>query len=137
MERTSYTTKASWKVHAYNFLRWYVGQLAQRLQSVGYPLRRITQALDIDLHIAGSHNPQSGRPVSRKMSSDTVDGRIVMDDPSSALAACEAGQGLFQSFELGLAQRFASGKLVQVLPEWSDERFPIRHSAIQQARCSS
>lgn len=54
-----------------------------------------------------------------------VDGRVVMDDPSAALAACEAGQGLFQSFELGLAQWLASGKLVQVLPEWSDERFPL------------
>jgi hypothetical protein len=32
-----------------------------------------------------------------------VRGRIVTDDPSTALAACEAGQGLFQSFELGLA----------------------------------
>jgi DNA-binding transcriptional LysR family regulator len=49
----------------------------------------------------------------------------VMDDPSAALAACEAGQGLFQSFELGLTQWLASGKLVQVLPEWSDERFPL------------
>jgi DNA-binding transcriptional LysR family regulator len=48
-----------------------------------------------------------------------------MDDPSAALVACEAGQGLFQSFELGLARRLASGKLVQVLPEWSDERFPL------------
>jgi DNA-binding transcriptional LysR family regulator len=48
-----------------------------------------------------------------------------MDDPSAALVACEAGQGLFQSFELGLARWLASGKLVQVLPEWSDERFPL------------
>src|SRR6267378_7547283 len=76
-------------------------------------------------------DPQSGRPFSWEFHRQEnvveipVDGRIVMDDPSSALAACEAGQGLFQSFELGLAQWLASGKLVQVLPEWSDERFPL------------
>ena len=76
-------------------------------------------------------DPQSGRPFNwefhlgqEKISSKIpVDGRIVMDDPSATLAACEAGQGLFQSFELGLAQWLASGKLVQVLGEWSDERF--------------
>jgi DNA-binding transcriptional LysR family regulator len=76
-------------------------------------------------------DPQSGRPFSwefhrrEKIVEIPVDGRIVMDDPSAALAASEAGQGLFQSFELGLAQWPASGKLVQILPEWSDERFPL------------
>ena len=76
-------------------------------------------------------DPQSGRPFSwefhrrKNVVEVPVDGRVVMDDPSAALAACEAGQGLFQSFELGLAPWLASGKLVQVLPEWSDERFPL------------
>jgi DNA-binding transcriptional LysR family regulator len=76
-------------------------------------------------------DPQSGRPFTwefrrrENVVEIPVDGRIVMDDPSAALAACETGQGLFQSFELGLAQWLASGKLVQVLPEWSDERFPL------------
>jgi len=76
-------------------------------------------------------DPQSGRPFSWEFHRRgdvveiSVDGRIVMDDPSAALAACEAGQGLFQSFELGLAPWLANGKLVQVLPEWSEERFPL------------
>ena len=52
-------------------------------------------------------DPQSGRPFSwefhrrKNVVEIPVDGRVVMDDPSAALAACEAGQGLFQSFELG------------------------------------
>ncbi len=54
-----------------------------------------------------------------------VRGRIVTDDPSVALAACEAGQGLFQSLALGLEPWLASGRLVQVLGEWSDEVFPL------------
>jgi DNA-binding transcriptional LysR family regulator len=49
-------------------------------------------------------DPQSGRPFSwefhrrKNVVEIPVDGRVVMDDPSAALAACEAGQGLFQSF---------------------------------------
>jgi DNA-binding transcriptional LysR family regulator len=76
-------------------------------------------------------DPQSGRPFNWEFHRRgvvvevPVDGRIVMDDPSAALAACEAGQGLFQSFELGLGEWLANGRLVQVLPEWSDERFPL------------
>jgi DNA-binding transcriptional LysR family regulator len=76
-------------------------------------------------------DPQSGRPFAwefqrrGKAVEIQVDGHVVIDDPSAALAACEAGQGLFQSFELGLAEWLRSGKLVQVLPEWSDERFPL------------
>jgi DNA-binding transcriptional LysR family regulator len=82
---------------------------------------------------------QSGRPFSwefhrrKNVVEIPVDGRVVMDDLSAALAACEAGQGLFQSFELGLAQWLASGKLVQVLPEWSDERFAFMPIIIPRA----
>lgn len=76
-------------------------------------------------------DPQSGRPFAWEFHRGTeivqveVRGRLVTDDPSTALAACEAGQGLFQSFALGLAPWLESGRLVQVLPDWSDERFPL------------
>jgi len=76
-------------------------------------------------------DPQSGRPFTwefhrrGRIVEVDVGGRIVTDDPSSALAACEAGQGLFQSLELGLAPWLTSGRLVQVLKEWSEERFPL------------
>lgn len=76
-------------------------------------------------------DPQSGRPFGwafhRGGEAIEVDvsGRFVTDDPSAALAACEAGQGLFQSFELGLAPWLESGRLVQVLQDWAEERFPL------------
>jgi len=54
-----------------------------------------------------------------------VSGRVMMDDPSAALAACEAGQGLFQSFELGLEPWLASGRLAPVLADWAEERYPL------------
>src|SRR5262245_36673903 len=63
---------------------------------------------------------RSGQVIATNVSS-----RIVIDDPSAALAACEAGLGLFQSFELGLAPWLTDGRLTQVLAEWSEETFPL------------
>jgi DNA-binding transcriptional LysR family regulator len=54
-----------------------------------------------------------------------VPGRLVLDDPSVAVSACVAGQGIFQSLSLGLAAFLSRGELVQVLPEWSEERYPL------------
>ena len=50
---------------------------------------------------------------------------IIAPDPSAAVAACIAGQGIFQSLAIGLEPYLARGELVQILPDWSDERFPL------------
>lgn len=76
-------------------------------------------------------DPQTGRPFpwefhrAGEVMSPKVSGRTVTDDPSAALAACEAGLGLFQSFALGLPPWLESGRLVPVLADWADERFPL------------
>lgn len=54
-----------------------------------------------------------------------VSSRLVLDDPSVAVSACLAGQGVFQSLETGLVPFLAAGQLVQVLPDWSEERYPL------------
>jgi DNA-binding transcriptional LysR family regulator len=54
-----------------------------------------------------------------------VAGRVIMDDPSAAVAACIAAQGVFQSLDIGLDAWFASGELVHILPDWSSERYPV------------
>ena len=54
-----------------------------------------------------------------------VSSRLVMDDPSVAMAACLAGQGIFQSLAIGLAPFLSRGELVQILPEWSEELYPL------------
>jgi DNA-binding transcriptional LysR family regulator len=54
-----------------------------------------------------------------------VTSRLVLDDPSVAISACLTGQGFFQSLAIGLAPFLARGELVQVLPEWSDELYPL------------
>jgi DNA-binding transcriptional LysR family regulator len=88
--------------------------------------------VDVERHEALLfRDPQTGRPFPWEFHrrgdiiAPKVSGRTVTDDPSAALAACEAGLGLFQSFALGLSPWLASGRLVQVLRDWSDERFPL------------
>jgi len=54
-----------------------------------------------------------------------IAGRLVMDDPSAAVAACAAGQGVFQSLRIGLDPWLKSRQLVQILPDWAEERYPL------------
>lgn len=52
-------------------------------------------------------------------------GRLVVNDLATKLALCAAGNGIAQTIELGLAPMLAGGALVQVLPDWAEERFPL------------
>jgi DNA-binding transcriptional LysR family regulator len=76
-------------------------------------------------------DPQTGRPFPWEFSKRgeveevAVTGRVVTDDPSVAIAACVAGQGIFQSLAIGLDPWLASGQLVKILPDWSDELYPL------------
>ena len=76
-------------------------------------------------------DPQTGRPFpwefhrGKQIIEIAVAGRVIMDDPSAAIAACIAGHGVFQSLEIGLDAWCASGELVHILPDWSNERWPL------------
>lgn len=76
-------------------------------------------------------DPQTGRHFSwefhrkGKVLDIPVRGRMLTDDPSTAIAACASGYGVFQSLELGLGPWLQSGKLVRILTEWSDEHYPL------------
>ena len=76
-------------------------------------------------------DPQTGLPFpwefrrGGKVREVKVSGRLVMDDSSVAISACLAGQGIFQSLAIGLADLLSRGELVQILAEWSEERFPL------------
>lgn len=76
-------------------------------------------------------DPATGRPFDWefRQGNETVavmvKGRLVLNDLAVKLAACAAGHGIAQSFELGLAAPLAEGSLVQILPDWADERFPL------------
>jgi DNA-binding transcriptional LysR family regulator len=76
-------------------------------------------------------DPQTGRPFpwelhrGGKVIQINATGRLMMDDPSAAVAACIAGQGVFQSLAIGLKSILSKGELVQILSRWSDERYPL------------
>jgi DNA-binding transcriptional LysR family regulator len=76
-------------------------------------------------------NPATGLPFawgfSRNGDEFEVDvrGRVTTDDPSTAVEACLAGQGIFQSLELGLGRWLERGELVSILSDWSDEPYPL------------
>ncbi|OHT19106.1 LysR family transcriptional regulator [Edaphosphingomonas haloaromaticamans] len=76
-------------------------------------------------------DPQTGRPFAwgfgRYGDEFEVDvrGRVTTDDPSTAVEACLAGQGIFQSLALGLERWLAGGELVEIFADWSDETFPL------------
>ncbi|HEY4253244.1 MAG TPA: LysR family transcriptional regulator [Roseomonas sp.] len=76
-------------------------------------------------------DPQTGRPFpwefhrGGEILQAPVVGRLVMDDPSVAVAACVAGQGIYQSLEMGLRPWLGRGELVQILPDWAEERYPL------------
>jgi DNA-binding transcriptional LysR family regulator len=59
-------------------------------------------------------------------------GQLIVNGAGPLLAACLAGQGVAQMLELYVRGRIAEGRLVQVLPEWADETYPLlayHHSA--------
>jgi DNA-binding transcriptional LysR family regulator len=76
-------------------------------------------------------DPVTGRPFAWEFHRDDqvvevrVTGRLVLNDLATKLTACAAGHGITQTFELGLDTLLSSGELVQILPEWAEERFPL------------
>src|ERR1700737_834141 len=54
-----------------------------------------------------------------------VKGRLLVSDSGTLIGACEAGAGIAQILELGCKHLLDSGRLVELFPEWSDERFPL------------
>jgi DNA-binding transcriptional LysR family regulator len=76
-------------------------------------------------------DPQTGLPFAWGFGRDgdefevDIRGRVTTDDPSTAVEACLAGQGIFQSLELGLARWLDRGELVQILADWSVEKWPL------------
>jgi DNA-binding transcriptional LysR family regulator len=54
-----------------------------------------------------------------------VKARLLVSDSGTLIGACEAGAGVAQILEIGCEPLLRSGRLVELFPEWSDERFPL------------
>lgn len=62
----------------------------------------------------------------RKVVPITTQGPLLVTDAGTLISACLGGGGLAQMMALGLVQDLLTRKkLVQVLPDWADERFPL------------
>jgi DNA-binding transcriptional LysR family regulator len=98
------------------------------------------QPNDLDKHEQiHFRNPSTGRPfawelrrsriVAGKRRVEThvvpVRGRLVVNDVTTLLAACESGCGIGQALDCYVQPHLDDGRLVQLLPSWSDEHFPV------------
>ncbi len=76
-------------------------------------------------------DPETGRPFvwefhrPRKKVIIDARGRLMVNDVSTMHSACLAGHGIAQIMALGTQPLFDSGRLVDLFPDWPDERFPL------------
>jgi DNA-binding transcriptional LysR family regulator len=52
-------------------------------------------------------------------------GPLTVNDAGTLYSFCLAGHGIAQVMDLGVGPMFADGRLVNVFPDWTDERFPL------------
>lgn len=62
-------------------------------------------------------------------------GRLTVNDPSALLNACLAGSGVAQMLLLGAAHLKSEGRLIDLFPDWPDERFPPTHITHRGIMC--
>lgn len=76
-------------------------------------------------------DPHSGRPFAwefhqgRRRHRVATAGRLIVNDVGTMLSSCLAGYGVAQVMAFGTEQLIATGQLVVLFPQWSDERFAL------------
>jgi DNA-binding transcriptional LysR family regulator len=76
-------------------------------------------------------NPETGKPFpwefhrKRKRIAVDTQGRLTVNDPGALLNACLAGSGIAQMLLLGAEHLIAEGRLINLFPDWADERYPL------------
>lgn len=76
-------------------------------------------------------NPHDGLPFAwefhrgRKKVAVATSGQLMVNDAATLHNACLGGAGIAQIIELGAERWLAEGKLVELFPDWPDERFPL------------
>lgn len=76
-------------------------------------------------------NPETGKPFpwefhrKRKRMVIAPRGRLTVNDPGALLNACLAGSGIAQMLLLGAEHLIAEGRLINLFPDWPDERYPL------------
>jgi len=68
-------------------------------------------------------------------------GRLMLSDVTAMLRACASGVGVAQTVEVGTQDLVNAGQLVELFPQWCDERFglyalyPSRYAPSPRVRC--
>jgi DNA-binding transcriptional LysR family regulator len=76
-------------------------------------------------------DPALGRPYPWEFHSKTqhikvaTSGRLMVNDVGTMHSACLAGYGIAQVMKLGVEPLIAEGRLVDLFPDWSEERFSL------------
>lgn len=61
----------------------------------------------------------------RKKVTVSVHGRLAVNEAGTLLGACLAGAGIARMKAIGVRDQLAAGKLVELLPDWQCEGFPL------------
>lgn len=76
-------------------------------------------------------DPMTGRPFTWEFQRRgeivpfEASGRVVVNDTGSLIGACRSGSGIAQLLELYAKEILADGDLIHILPDWSEETFPL------------
>jgi len=76
-------------------------------------------------------DPATGRPylwefhAGRRKQAFATTGQLTVSDAGTLHSVCLAGHGIARIKALGIAQHLAEGRLIDLFPDWPDERFPL------------
>lgn len=76
-------------------------------------------------------DPETGRPFEwefhkgRKKIVVPTSGQLMVNDAGTLHSICLAGLAVAQTMEFGVGSMLADGRLVDLFPDWPDERFPL------------
>lgn len=97
-----------------------------------YERPAIPQDLEHGQHVCiDFRDTQTGRPFAWEFHRDgqilivPTNGRLIINDASTLYSVCEHGHAVAQMLDLGLATALKDGRLVDMFPDWPDERFPL------------
>ncbi|NWE72078.1 LysR family transcriptional regulator [Pseudomonas gingeri] len=100
------------------------------LKRHGRPLAPLD--MEDERHVCVSfRDPESGRPFPWEFhrGAQRVDvrnnARLVLNDVGTLHSICETGYAIAQVLDLGVQPMLDSGRLVELFPDWPDERFPL------------
>jgi DNA-binding transcriptional LysR family regulator len=93
---------------------------------------RPAKPADVSSHVCLQfRNPVTGRPFEwefhrgRKILPIKTTGRLLLTDAQTLVGTCVAGAGIAQLLAISIQGHLDRGELIELFPDWPDERFPL------------